>query len=122
VDVLAGDGEVDGPPGDARHGHADDEAAAVNHRPARVARVHAAVDLDPLQGAVVLAQRRDRRRPDGDLLAQPLAEREAEHVDVVQLLEEAGRRDDQRLGQVRGRAHVEDGEVGAAVDAEHPRG
>ena len=46
VDELAGDGEVDLGGLDAGDGHADDLPAGVDHRPARVTRVHAAVDLD----------------------------------------------------------------------------
>jgi hypothetical protein len=69
-------------------GDADDVAAGVDDRPAGVAGVHAAIDLDPGQGAVrALPQAGDRRGANGDVAADLLAEREAGPVDRLRFLE-----------------------------------
>src|SRR5207253_1886908 len=54
VHEIAGDGEIDAGAADAGDGDADDRAAGVDERAARIARMHAAVDLDPLDRALLI--------------------------------------------------------------------
>src|SRR5207249_1920033 len=100
ADVIARNGEVDHTARDAGHRHAHHLAALVDDRSARITGVHAAVALDAVQHTVALPQRRHRRRADGDLLAQLLAQGEAEDVHLVQLLDSGRRRDLERFGHV----------------------
>ncbi len=55
ADGFARDGEIDLGLRDDGNRHADNLPLGVDHRPARVARVHAAVDLDALQDARFVA-------------------------------------------------------------------
>src|SRR5262249_47328700 len=87
LDVLAGDGEADPGALDDGDGAPDDVAALIDDRPAGVAGVHAAGNLDGVEGAVlVMAQARDVGRADGDVLAKILAEGIAEYVDFRRLI------------------------------------
>ena len=56
MDVLAGDGEVDLRTDDAGDRHADHVAVLVNDGTAGVAGVHAALDLDALDGVAILVR------------------------------------------------------------------
>ena len=49
---VAGHREVDLRPANHGHGDPDDDPAAIDHRAARIARIHAAVDLHLGRGAV----------------------------------------------------------------------
>src|SRR5262249_35355087 len=116
-----GDGEVDLRAGNAGHGDADQVSRRVDHRPARVARMHAAVDLDLLQcPGRVLAQARYRRLADGDVLAQLRAEGEAEDVALLRLDQGPGQFHAQRRRQVP--FHAQHGQVAGPIDADHLAG
>src|SRR6185437_1196778 len=86
LDEIAGDGEVELRSLVAGHRHADDGAARVCDRTARIAVVHAAVDLHLAQLAGgVATERRHRGFADRDGLAEFGAERETENVDFLRL-------------------------------------
>src|SRR5205814_950144 len=107
VDLLAGDGVGDRGADDAGDGNADDVALHVDDRTARVARVHAAVDLDAVELAeLVLGQARDAALTDGHALVDALAERVADDVEFLRLLQAGAGVDGQgpRPGAARRRA------------------
>ena len=77
-DEFAGDREADIRPLDDGHRDADDDAPAVRDRPAGVARIHAALDLDLAEGVRgILAQRGHGCLADGNGLAEPGTEGDA---------------------------------------------
>ena len=84
MDLFTGDGEVDRRAANGGDRDADDQSASIDDRAPRVARMHAAVDLNVKQRAVrVVAERGDGRFADRDLLAELGTQGKAEDIDFL---------------------------------------
>ena len=86
LDEIGGDGEIDLRAANARDRDADNGAAPIDHRAPRIARIHAALNLDLSDAAAdIAAHRRHRRSARGHGLAQLAAKWETEYVNVLRL-------------------------------------